>query len=359
MVRTILVTGVGGGGSNNLIESLRVSKLPMNEYRLLGSNISAEIIAKSPLEENVILPVSTDPAYEASLLSLVETQSIDLIIPNNDREVRKISDMRGRLHDLGCRVFLPDDETISVCQDKHEMYLKLDAIDIPMATSRDLHCLEDIDAAIASIPGDKWWVRMRSGSGSKGATWVTNAKQARDWIQLWIDLRGYRLEDFTVSEFLPGRDYAFQSVWNNGELVVAKMCERLSYFFGDNRLSGMSSTPAVAKTIRDNDALDMIFRSVKALTDRPHGNFNFDLKGRADGVMCLTECNVGRFCMITPIFDRTGLHSTAEMYVRSAFGDPVDIEQAIDIDEGHYLLRELDTLPTIVHERDLDRYIMS
>ncbi len=353
-MKKILITGVGGGGSNNLIESIRQSNLDLTQYSIIGSNISKDILAKSPLEENYILPVATDEKYEQTIIEFVRDKEIDLIIPNNDREVGKISEIREK---LDCIVFLPDKETIINCQDKHKMYLKLQQAGIPMAESYELNSFKDIDSAMEKIGGDRFWVRPKRGSGSKGATWVQNAKQAKDWIQLWIDLRGYQLTNFTISEFLPGKDYCFQSVWKDGKMVVGKKCERLSYFFGVNRLSGMSSTPAVARTVRDDKALDTIMQTVKSLTANPHGNFNFDLKGRKDGTMCITECNVGRFCMITPIFDRTGKHSTVEMYIRSAFDDnSIKISNPIDIEEDYYLLRELDTLPTIIHKDKMERF---
>ncbi|MGI9227422.1 MAG: hypothetical protein ACR2PU_01390, partial [Gammaproteobacteria bacterium] len=159
--------------------------------------------------------------------------------------------------------------------------------------------------------------------------------------------------DFQISNFLPGRDYCFQSVWKEGELVVAKMCERLSYFMGANRLSGMSSTPEIARTIYDEEALETIFKAIKILTDHPHGNFNLDLKGDNESNMNITEVNIGRFCMITTIFDSTGKVNTAEAYVRSSLGESIDIENSIDIDEGYLLIRELDTEPLIIHESEI------
>lgn len=344
-MKTILVTGVGGGGSNNLVESIRQSHLDLDQYRIIGSNISNEIASKSTLESNFVLPVSTDESYHSKLLELIERERIDLIIPNNDREIGVISKLREK---LPCKTFLPDPQTIIDCQDKHLMYLKLKDVGISMAKSFEITSLDEIGDLISQLPGSKFWIRPKVGSGSKGATWVYTAQQAKDWIRLWVDLRGFNVKDFTVSEFLPGRDYAFQSVWKDGELIVAKMCERLEYFFGANRLSGMSSTPAVARTIRDDEALETIFKAVRALTDKPHGNFNFDLKGSISGEMCLTECNVGRFCMITPIFDRTGKYNTVEMYIRAAFNEELSIEDPIDIEEDQYLLRELDTEPLII-----------
>jgi carbamoyl-phosphate synthase large subunit len=187
-----------------------------------------------------------------------------------------------------------------------------------------------------------------------GATWINTAEQARNWVKLWVELRGFNVSDFTISEFLPGRDYAFQSVWKNGELRVAKMVERLSYVMGRNRLSNMSSTPAVARTIRDTATLDTVFAAIRAVSSRPHGNYNLDLKGNVDGVMCVTEFNIGRFCMITPIFDLTGRHNTADVHVASALDLPLTIQDPVDIEEDVYLIRELDTEPLIISARELD-----
>ena len=183
---------------------------------------------------------------------------------------------------------------------------------------------------------------------------MDTAKQAKAWISLWTELKGYSVDQFTVSEFLPGRDLAVHTMWKDGDLQILKMCERLEYFLGALRLSGMSSTPAVGRTVRDDAAIEIVTRAARAICDRPHGNFNFDLKGRRTGEWCVTECNIGRFFMITPIFDRTGAHNTAELYIRLAFGEEVDIADPIDIEEGQYLLRDLDMEPTIIGESGLD-----
>lgn len=54
MKKTILITGAGGGGSNNLFRDIQLSKLNLNEYNIIGSNISKDIIAKSEMEKNFI-----------------------------------------------------------------------------------------------------------------------------------------------------------------------------------------------------------------------------------------------------------------------------------------------------------------
>ncbi len=348
MAYTVLVQGAGSGGGNNVIRSLRESGL---DLRILGSNCLPQCVAKSTASETFHLPESSKEGYLEALQTVVRRERVDLVIPQNEREVAQISKNR---HVLDCQVFLPSHDVVETCQDKWKFFQAVSPKGIKLAPSVALETLENLDEAFQALPpGDRFWVRLRRGSGSKGATWVKTPGQAADWIRLWTDLRGYQPSDFQICSFLPGRDYAFQSVWKDGRLVVAKLCERLAYFMGALRLSGMSSTPEIARTLRDESALETIFATIHALTDHPHGNFCMDLKGDANGVMHITEVNIGRFCMITTIFDQTGQINTAEAYVRSAMNLPLPQADPIDIDEGHLLIRELDTEPLVIHESKL------
>ena len=347
----ILVTGAGGGGGENLINSLRRSNLNLEIW---GSNMDEYLLAKSSADVTVWLPPAKEENYTAALAGLLEREKIELVVPNNDTEVGRISRDRDR---LPCRVFLPSDETVQICQDKLKMHRVLAEAGVPQAVSTGLESLEDVERFMSEHPGERYWLRPRRGSGSLGATWVNTAEQARNWIKLWVEIRGFRVSDYTIGEFLPGRDYAFQSVWYNGKLQVAKMVERLVYVMARTRLSNMSSSPAVARTIRDEAALETILKATHAVSEVPHGNYNLDMKGRGDGTMCVTEFNIGRFCMITPIFDLTGKHNTAEVHVACGLDQPLAIDNQIDIEEDVYLIRELDTTPRIIRGHELSEVI--
>lgn len=347
----ILLTGAGSGGGENLIRSLRAGSVPLEIY---GSNMDEHVLARSGADKKVYLPSAGKEEYTEALARVVRREGIELVIPNNDTEVGRLSQDRER---IPCTVFLPPKDTVTVCQDKLQMHRIFEGAGIAQASYRGLESLDDIEAFMADFPCDRYWIRPRRGSGSMGATWIEKPHQAKAWIGLWMELRGLRLNDFIISEFLPGRDYAFQSVWKDGRPVVAKLVERLVYFLGRNRLSNMSSTPAVAKTLRDDDALETIFKAIHAVAGTPHGNFCLDLKGRSEGTMCVTEFNIGRFCMITPIFDMTGKYNTAEMHVRAALGLDISVDDPIDIEENCYLLRDLDTPPTILREAEFNRII--
>ena len=217
-------------------------------------------------------------------------------------------------------MFLPPYEVVQKCQDKDTFVRTLTQAGQAVPTGLRLSGIDDIEACMAKLPpSEKYWVRPRRGSGSKGATWVRTADQARKWIELWVDLRGLQASEFQISTFLPGRDYNVQTIWKNGRLIRATMVERLAYYAGDARLSGMSSSPEIAISVRDDAAFKNVFEAIKALTPAPHGSFNVDMKGDADGKMYLTEINIGRFPMITTIHDAIGRTNGAEAYVKCAF----------------------------------------
>ncbi len=71
-----------------------------------------------------------------------------------------------------------------------------------------------------------------------GATLVKSAEQARGWIRYFQEMRRVPVTSFTLSEYLPGRDFACQSLWKDGDLILIKTVERLSYFWGWARPSG-------------------------------------------------------------------------------------------------------------------------
>jgi carbamoyl-phosphate synthase large subunit len=139
-----------------------------------------------------------------------------------------------------------------------------------------------------------------------------------------------------------------QALCSKGRLVLIKMCERLSYLNADHHPSGMASTPAVAKTVWEPAAIETCHAALRAIDSEATGVFSLDLKEDENGVACITEINAGRFCMITNIHDFTGRHNMAATYVKLALGEPADVDDPYDAAGEHYLVRDLDTLPTIL-----------
>lgn len=204
---------------------------------------------------------------------------------------------------------------------------------------------------------------MRKGSGSAGALPVATPDHARSWIKYWQEMRQTPEGMFTLSEFLPGRDYAFQSIWKNGKLILAKTCQRLEYHFARMMPSGASSTPALGKLVRNPHVNQICTDVVRAIAPDATGMFSIDLKEDSDGKPCITEINIGRFFMITIIFNISGKYNMAETYLRLAFDEEVIIPKDAQYDdigtEDTYLIRGLDNPAGMITESDLNARLIS
>jgi carbamoyl-phosphate synthase large subunit len=256
-------------------------------------------------------------------------------------------------------VLLPSDEAIACCQDKFLLYERLTGFGLRMAKTCAVRSVDEVEAIVERLGApERLWCRMRRGSGSMGSLPVTSAAQARFWIRYWEEARGVPPGSFLLSEYLPGRDFAFQSLWHRGELVLAKTCERLSYLMGDRMPSGSSSTPRVGKLVREAAVNEVCSAAVRAVDPGATGMFCIDLKQDRQGTPCITEINIGRFFMISPVFHAVGRHNMADLYLRLAFREPVHVppdERFDDIgDDEVFLVRELDHEPAILTRSVID-----
>jgi carbamoyl-phosphate synthase large subunit len=344
----LLLLGAGSGAINNLARSLRAGDRGL---RLVGCHHDRFVLRKSTAARNHLVPPVDAPDFAEGLRQVVEAEGIDLVMPGSDAETRALGAVRDA---LPCRTFLPRKPVLELCQDKAALAAFLRARGVPAPVTHSVAAVGDLEALWERLGAPaRAWCRLRTGSGARGAVPVRRPAQARAWIEYWEEMRGVPPGSFTLSEYLPGRDFAAQALWKAGRLVLVKVCQRLSYVGGANQPSGISSTPALARTVAEPRVVDVCTRAVRALDESASGVFSIDLKETAEGVPCVTEINAGRFCMITNLFDLTGRHNMAVTYVRLALGRPARVRKPAAAAEDYYLVRDLDTEPGIYHADDL------
>jgi glutathione synthase/RimK-type ligase-like ATP-grasp enzyme len=346
--RRVLITRAGSGASNNLIRSIRAGS---PSSLIVGCHDDPFVLKQSSANPNYLMPSHTYPDFLEALRHVIQKERIDLLIPTTDSEVKILAEHRKR---IPCRLFLPRSTTIELCQDKYALGEFLRSRGVPAPATflvTDRTSIDDLFSRLA--PQSQLWCRIRSGSGSMGAIPVKSAEQVRAWITYWEEMRGIPASSFTVSEYLPGRDFACQSLWKNGKLILIKTTERLSYFGGGSGPSGVSSIGALHKTVRDSRVMAVSANAVRVLDTTASGAFSVDLKEDGDGQPCVTEINVGRFLTGTSIFDLTGRHNMASTYIHLALDDRINIEDAYDVAEDHYMVRDLDTEPGLFHADEL------
>ena len=342
----MLVTDAGTGASNNLVRSLRAGD---STLFVAGCHTDPFYLKASTADRNFLVPAPSHPGFAKAVQRIVKTAAIDLVVPNTDADVHAISEARAL---IPCRVYLPDQPVIALCQDKLELTKFLARRGIAVPRTLPVSALSDLEPLFRRFRrAPQLWCRIRRGSGSHGAAPVRSPAQARSWIRYWQEMRGVTPDSFTLSEYLPGRDFACQSLWKDGRLVLVKTCERLSYFEGGSQPSGRSSIAGLARTVNEPRVVEVSVRAVRALDRHVSGAFSVDLKENARGEPCITEINAGRFITLMNLFDLTGRHNMAATYVRIALDRPVAIARVYDPAPDHYFVRNVDAEPVIFPAR--------
>lgn len=344
MAARLLFTNAGNAPSNNLARSLRAGAEPVF---IVGCNQDQFALKKSDADRNYVIPSADHPEWAEVLRGIMKTERLDLIIPTVDPDVESLSRARKK---LGGYLFLPSASVLDLCRDKYRLtaLLRRNGIDAP--ASYPVRDLKHVTRIFQQLRGGRpLWCRVRTGAGALGALPVQTPEQARSWIRYWKEMRGVPAKAFVLSEYLPGRDFGCQSVWKDGELVLIKTYERLSYLGMGSQPSQVSSVAALAKTVFESKVVDTCVQAIKLLDARASGVFSVDLKEDARGTPCITEIGVGRFSSATNIFDLVGKNNMAETFVRLARGLPVKIKDSYDAAPDWYMLRDLDGPPRIFH----------
>jgi carbamoylphosphate synthase large subunit len=345
--RQLLVLGAGSGAGNNLIRSLRLGDPSL---AIVGAHRDRFLLRNSAADRNHLLPSATHADFVDELARIVEHERVALLIPTSDVDVRALAAMRDR---LPCRAFLPALDVVDLCRDKYALNVRLRQRGVPVPLTYPLATLADVDDVFRRLaPHRRLWCRTREGHGGRGGLLVESPEQARAWIGYWHEMRGVPPTAFTLAEYLPGRDFAAQSLWRDGELILIKNYERLSAL-GGGQPGSTSSLAALSRTMIDARVPAVTTAAMRAVDERASGVFCWDLRENADGVLCVTEINAGRFGLSTNIFDLPGRHNMAVTYVRLALGDDVGFRDEYDAVEDYYMIRDFDTVPAIFHADEL------
>ena len=341
MVTRLLITGAGSGPSNNLIRSLKAGDPSLF---VGGCHSDRFILKKSAADRNFLVHPATHRAFFRDVDRVLTRVGVDLLIPTTDVEVRALSRARRRLR---CRVFLPPRPVIELCQDKYRLSRFLRGRGVAAPLTYAVSSLAAVPGIFRRVGRTPLWCRVRAGSGSTAAIPVRTARQAQAWIAYWSTMRRVPVRSFTLSEYLPGRDFGCQSLWDRGRPMLTKAFQRLSYIASGGHPSGVSSVAALARTAADPQVQEVTIRAVRALGRNISGLFSVDLKEDGGGTVCVTEINAGRFLAGTNLLDLSGKHNMAVTYVHLALGESVGALEEPDETTDHYMVRDVDTLPGV------------
>jgi hypothetical protein len=221
--------------------------------------------------------------YVRSLNKVIGKEQVQAIFPQPDPEVRRVSEEREKVQ---AKVFLPDKTTVSACLDKfqalkiwHKVRLRKGSVVLSAGETSIHQKIRDLQYPC--------WIRAREGAGGLLSCKATDSNIVEHWTQLHWG-QGIKT-DFIAEEYLPGRDYCFMSIWNNGNLVTSMIRERLSWL--GTRLVGAGGTSKLNRVVHSAAINKRAQEAIQAISKSPHGIFCVDLKDDLDSTPCPTEIN--------------------------------------------------------------------
>jgi biotin carboxylase len=343
-VTRILLLGAGGSAAANVLDSLTRAD---RGYDVVGADADYRNLHLSVAPTRILVPRASEADYAEALVGAIEQYGCDVVHAQPDPDVRAVSMLRG---ELPARTFLPEHSVLELAADKLAFARAMAAAGLPTPESIDYgDDLGEIAAATDELLArhEQVWVRARRGAGARASLPVRTGEQARAWISWWTDEKQMRGSEFMASEMLPGREFAYQSLWQDGELIAGQLRERLVYLYGFLTPSGQTSTPQIARTVAlpEVDATAQV--AIRALDPRPNGVYCVDIKESAGGVPMVTEINAGRFFTTSNFFAAAGLNMP-DMLVRCALGErpprlpssplPPDLHWIRMVDMGYVLV---------------------
>ena len=342
MKPTVLVLGAGTGTANNLVTGLRAA-LP--GLLTIGAHHDVFTLRRSSVDRKYLLsPFDLDPR---EIGAIAAAEGVDVVMATSEADVTCLSEGRDA---IPARVFLPSKAVIRLCQDKYDLASFLAQHGIPAPRSVAVPSLEAIDDLFDGFGGaSPLWCRARHGSGSRAAAPVADAHQARAWIEHWQSLRDTPPSAFMLADYLPGREFFCQSLWQDGRLVQIMTCEALSHLGSANSLSGTSSLFSLAKTLIEERVKETSIRALRALDPSLTGAYSLDLKENVDGVPCVTEINAGRISMGMTTIGELARHSMSACFVRLAMGEELYLEDPYDCPPDYYIVRDIDAVTEAFH----------
>lgn len=348
----ILVTGAGGSATSNFVDSLLL--LEKTSLSIVGVDSSAWMLPLSKLEKNFLVPDARHPNYISTINRICKENQIDVLHAQPDSEVLILSQLR---NELNCKIFLPDHAEIVLSSDKFALAKVLAGSSIPTPETAYGQSAQEIQNICSTLfqNHEKLWVRARNGAGSRASLPISNEEQAINWIKWWIEEKGMTWSDFQISEFLPGEEFALQTIWQHGNLVAAEARMRIKYLYGFLSPSGQSSTPSVAKTTSNPKVYEIGISAIKALSKRPNGVYCVDMKTDKYGAVKVTEINTGRFFTTSNFFSHAGVNMPL-MSVRAAMGERLSPLPIASLGDKLYWIRMVDMGYRLIHEDDLKAY---
>ncbi len=344
-MKHLLVTSAGGRLAIGFCDALRIAPEPMY---IAGVDSDKFGVQRAVADEKHVVPKAAHDDYVPVLNDIISEAGIDLLMVQLSAELLPVSAARDRLR---TRIFLPSHRTLTVCDSKWDSYEHWRRAGVPVPASMFINTEADLRYAFRQL-GGTLWLRAIRGTGGKGSLPVSDYDKAKRWIDFW---NGWG--DFMAAQLLSKETVTWESIWWEGELIVAQGRRRLYWEFSNLTPSGVTGITGASVTLRDAVVDDTALRAILAIDPKPHGIMSVDMAYDNNGIPSVTEINAGRFMSGGIIlYAQRGLNMPY-LAVQLALGEKPNLSAPVlnPLPNGIVCVRGLDTKPILTTMAETER----
>ncbi len=343
----ILITGIGGPTPRSIAKTIRKDN---PDYAIIGIDANPKALGffmPGLIDTYYVAPRVSDGSYWTFINDLIAKEQINLAFVQPELEVIAWGEYYRSNGSFPCPTLIPPVELAPVLMDKSLMSDVLEDSDFIPRTTTISQADKDLDK-VASLIGFPCWIRAVTGSGGLGSLKVENKDSLNSWLFIHRDI-----EEFTVSEFLPGRHLATQMLYYNGEYIKGASLECAEYVMASIAPSKVTGNTSFGRLLNEDRILafcdDCLQYIGDKLNTKLHGVFSYDLKEDAEGNMKVTEINI-RHMAYTGVMADAGFNLVQDSITILLDGGAEHIERApfFKYDKPYVFLRDVDIEPVIL-----------
>lgn len=306
-MKTILLLGAGGTAGNNFVKSI---KLKDKSIKIIGVDVNFYNLISCNSDIKELITFKTNKEKINLINNIIKKYNVNFIHAQPDKEVEFLCRFK---HKIKCDCFNHSLEEHEIFSNKLKCAkIWKEKLNLNFKSYSLEEVLNNKNLWNNFYTNNKVWCRAIQGAGSRAALPVSSLQEAKSWATYWANNKGLEISDFMLSDFLPGKEYAIQTFWLDGELYHAQARERIEYLFGNQMPSGQSSTPSLAKIISDEVIYKFAKKTIFSIVKNPHGIYCIDLKENALNELIPMEVNYGRFFTTTDFFAELGVNTPYE-----------------------------------------------
>jgi hypothetical protein len=347
----ILITGIGGPTPRSIAKTIRFDH---PDYYIVGIDSNPKALGffiPGLLDKYFLAPHVIKDSYWTFINDLIIKEKIDIAFVQPELEVIAWGDYFIKHKSFLCPVLIPPVELANILVDKSRMAEVLQNsryIPKTIKICQSDNKLTEVENYI-KFP---CWIRASKGSGGLGALKIEDIANLKSWLYI-----NREINEFTISEFLPGRHLANQMLYYNGKYIKGASVECVEYVMASVAPSKVTGNTSFGRFINEDKILTFCIECLDFICNKlqtnAHGVLSFDLKEDIHGNLKVTEVNI-RHMAYTGIMAKVGFNLIEDtITILTDNFTPGGLKQTyFKFDKPYVFLRDVDTEPLILDNED-------